>query len=160
MARITIRVEAERKERWRAEVENNPRYESLTQLIQLGVVKELQEEDGSVGAADRGGGYDPDVTNVELQEALTDLHRDLKRVSQDVSDIEREVTSDAVPPARSYFDRLPESEADAVTPHQIADAMEYADAEEAREVLEKLNRETARVRTTEIMGDTHYFKEV
>lgn len=160
MARITIRVDEERKQKWQSEVDNNPKYESLTHLIQLGVITELQEEDRSVGTVDRGGGYDPEVSNVELKEALTELHRDLKQVSEDVGDIEREVTSDAVPPMRTYFDRLPESEAGAVTPHQIADSMEYGDAEEAREVLEKLRKETGRIRTTEIMGDTHYYKEV
>jgi len=160
MARITIRVDEERKQKWQSEVDNNPKYESLTHLIQLGVITELQEEDRSVGAVDRGGGYDPEVSNVELKEALTELHRDLKEVSKDLGDIEREVTSDAVPSLRSYFDRLPESKGGAVTPHQLADSMEYGDVEEAREVLEKLRKETGRIRTTEIMGDTHYYKEV
>jgi len=160
MSRITIRVDDDRKQEWQSEVDNNPKYESLTHLIQLGVITELQEEDRSAGTVDRGGGYDPEVSNVELMEELTELHGHLKRMSENVGDIEREVTSDAVPSLRSYFDKLPEFEGDAVTPHQIADMLEYTDEEEAREVLEKLHRETGRVRTIEIKGDTHYYKEV
>ena len=159
MARITIRVDDDRKQEWQSEVDNNPKYESLTHLIQLGVITELQE-DRSAGTVDRGGGYDPEVSNVELKEALTELHRDLKQVSEDVGDIEREVTPDAEPHEKLYFSRLPESEADAVTPEQIADSMEYGDAEEARELFEKLRMQTGRVRTIEIKGDTHYYKDV
>jgi hypothetical protein len=160
MARITIRVDEERKDHWETVVEHNSKYNSLTHLIELSVTKELQAEDDHTDGASGGGSYDPDVTNVELREALTDLHRDLKEVAEDVGDIHREQTSDAVPAARAYFDRLPESEPEAVTPEQVAESMEFTDAKEAKDVLERLDRETARVRTTEIVGETHYYKEV
>lgn len=160
MVRVSIRVSEEKRERWKEHASENAEYESLTHLIELAVQREINGlyDAGSGGSG--GTGYSPEVTNAELHDTLRQLHRDVKNISSDMSALSDEVGQDAVPKVRAFFERLPEREADAVTPQQVADGMEFTEVDDAREALERLNEETGRVKTTTIANETHYYRDV
>jgi hypothetical protein len=159
-SRIAIRIEEAKKTQWQDAVEESREYESLTHLIQLAVNNELNGSHGDSGGGETSVSYDPEVSNVEILEAIRGVQRDLKAVSEDVGEVKSEVVSSGVPNARRFFDLLPESESEAVTPEQVASGLEYTDTEEARDVLERLEKETGRVKETVMVGETHYYKEV
>jgi hypothetical protein len=158
--RLAIRIDADRKEDWRTIAErNDTEYSSITHLIELSVMRELEDNESNAGGSDAVA-YDPEVTNAELYEELRNLKREVKGTAENVAAIKDEVTTSGVPELRQFFDALPKSEDYAVTPEQLADSMEHTDPEHTREILEELEKETGRVKTTTIMDEIHYYKEV
>lgn len=163
--RVTLRVDSDTKDEWTSAVEDGNEYDSLTHLIQLAVHRELN---GMYDVGGGGGGsedgttveYEPDVSNQELHGEVRRLHRRIGGIEDDVTDVKNTVTSDAVPDSRAFFDALPESQTAAVTPYQVADSMEFTDADDASDVLERLAEDTARVKTVAIDGQLHYYREV
>lgn len=160
--RVTFRIDEDRKEEWEDAVEESREYDSLTQLVKLAVHRELNGRPSQEATATETvqSGYSPDVTNGEILQQMQEFHRELKEVGDDVGVVKKEVTKGNVLTARDVFDRLPEKESKAVTPEQLADVIEFTDTEEVTDVLDKLDRETGRVKKTSLAGETHYFKEV
>lgn len=162
--RVTIRVDEGDKEKWQRAAAESREYESMTHLIELAVHRELNGKHSSTSGGESDGarvqGYDPDVTNGEILQRIKDVQRQIEDVDQTVSAVENEVTATPVPDAREFFDALPDTEDAAVTPEQLSEKFQYADADNAADVLEQLERETGRVQTTVQVGETHYYKEV
>jgi len=164
--RVTIRVDANTKEDWTTAVDESADYDTLTHLIQLAVQRELNGMYDPSGGSDTTAdgtsvAYNPDVPNQELYEEVRRLHRRLGGVADDITDVKDTVTHDAVPEKRAFFDALPESESQAITPYYIAEMMEFTDTERAKVVLEHLADNTGRVKTTTVGdGDLAYYREV
>jgi len=156
--RVTIRTD--RKEQWQSAVEDNPKYESLTHLIELAVHRELHgmysEEEGDSTSVT----YSPEVTNQELRRRMKDMEDELEDIGEDVTAIKKEEEATTVTSTRDVFGALPESPTDAVTPEQLADGMEFTTVEQVEEILSNLRRQTGRVNITTIDGEAHYFKQV
>ncbi|MDG5778956.1 helix-turn-helix domain-containing protein [Haloarculaceae archaeon H-GB1-1] len=73
---INIRVDEERKERWKQAAEESPEYDGLTHLIRLAVEQELAEG-GSTGSSPEGG-------EATLDEESSDLLREVKGTTERV----------------------------------------------------------------------------
>jgi hypothetical protein len=162
MARVTIRVPEEKKEEWRDAVEDSREYDSLTRLIELAVYRELEGQPQGSGGGGPTEAYDPDVSNTEVLEKIRDLQRDLNEVSLDVATVKDELYTNRGAGGR-YWNELPENEADAVTPEELAEQFNDAvDAVDVRDGIERMDEQiqSGELKTVLIDGKTHFYKEV
>lgn len=130
--RVTLRVDERDKEQWKEAVQESPEYESLTHLIELAVFRELNGMQDPTGGSSDGaaaGGYSPDVSNGEIQQAIKGLEADIDSLETDITAIRSETEAvGAGSLADRLYDLLPESEESAKSYDEMARALDVAGA--------------------------------
>lgn len=178
-ARFNLLLAPEQKERWEEYADDNPEVDSLSHLVRLAVQKEM------TGANPRGN----DDTSAEVAQRLSEVIEQsrevtnrLQSVEARLNAIEQAVQDDpaltklandvfAVLPTDDQIDRyddpsenVPPMEVDEIAyTGLVADIAALVDAAEldTRKALDKLETDTARLRTRETHdGETRWFKEV
>jgi len=176
--RVTIRAESWRKNRWEEAVEHIDEYDSVTQLIKLAVGEELEGFDmatidgggrstappSEATNADGGGGYNPDVENAEILQRLKGIDKTVEEIKAVTKETKTRVEDSNTENLQSAITEvLPESEANAIGPKEVADRTEYP-TPEALSVLADLGIRTTYIKqkTVEKGGIEHelYWKEV
>lgn len=77
MEQVNIQIDGDEKSRWKDAVAQSPEYNSLTHLIQLSVIRELQRDNSDGG----------DVDLSPVHDRLDTVANQIEEVSQGVSDI-------------------------------------------------------------------------
>lgn len=181
VTQLNIRLDADAKERWQEYVEESPEYSSVSGLIRAAVAREVRGAGGANGPSDASGRLHDRVADVEdtladVETAVNALDGKVGRIADAIeadralADLAPEVFA-ALPPcenrkaAREAF-ISPPTDPDAGGPVEgygtvgwLAEQVGVS-TDRTRDALDKLKRDTARVRSIQIDGRPHYWKEV
>ena len=84
MVQLNIEIGDEQKKDWKEAVAKNPEYNSLTHLVTLSVMRELDRDPDAGGAGDAGSVEDI----MTIMDSLTDLSDDISELHTDIKDVQ------------------------------------------------------------------------
>ena len=149
--RINLVVNAEKKERWEAVVEDSTEYDTLSRLIRKSVEGEIADTNSNSptnsGENRQNGANDGKLD--EISETLANIQRQIVELEDRVVTVEKEVTAESTANLKNeVYAALPlesnQNEPDGKTAEQIAEQI-GADRDEVSSVLLSLQTDTGTV---------------
>jgi hypothetical protein len=181
-SQLNMRIDENRKEEWEKFIEDSPEYETVSALVRASVAREMSSGGNSGENSGTGMG--------RLNDRLTDIESDIEDLERSMSAIEGKLgrVLDVIEQDQAVADIAPEvfaqmpefdSKQDAFdtyrNPPSAASTGEVVEnygtvewlvegtgfsTQQVEQALDKLQRETARVRTVSVEGETRYWKQV
>lgn len=186
MPQINLRVGEEQKERWESYADENPEVSSLSDLIRLGVEREIRGEHDQPSNFDIDTAEIDEIVDTHKQEIIETIQRTHQSLSNDLNQLDASVDDserltelateihaivvelsehvnledeDSLGAMRDHFIETGDATVENYTERLREKGYNDVDEYEVRRALEKLSHDVSRVVAIEEDGQTFYFRK-